>query len=168
MMPKGAEQHAANALQLAQQHDAVGLIADAQLALGGARTHLNKNEEARTGLLAAIAAYRAIRNPRGEAAARTNLAQALENLNRNEQAREEYQRAMSLDQSIGDLAGVAGVYRNLSSMLWLQGDRDGAQTAARHALELGRETGDLSMQSWSLQALATIVSDDEASDEVLQ
>jgi DNA-binding winged helix-turn-helix (wHTH) protein/tetratricopeptide (TPR) repeat protein len=164
---KGAEQHAANALQLAQQHDAVGLIADAQLALGGARTHLHKAEEARTGLLAAIAAYRAIRNPRGEAAARTDLAQTLGNLNRNDEAREEYQRAMSLDQSIGDLAGTAGVYRNLSSMLWLQGDRDGAQTAAHHALELGRETGDLGMQSWSLQALATIVSDDEASEEVL-
>jgi eukaryotic-like serine/threonine-protein kinase len=165
--PKGAEQHAADALQLAQQHDAVGLIADAQLALGGARTHLNKNEEARTGLTASIAAYRAIRNPRGEAAARTTLARALEYLSSNDEAREEYQRAMSLDQSVGDLAGVADVYRKLSSMLWLQGDRDGAQTAARHALELGRETGDLSTQSWSLQALATIVSDDEASDEVL-
>jgi DNA-binding winged helix-turn-helix (wHTH) protein/tetratricopeptide (TPR) repeat protein len=165
---KGSEQHAANALEKAQQHDAVGLIADAQLALGGARTHLNKNEEARTGLLAAIAAYRAIRNPRGEAAARTNLAQALGNLNRNQQAREEYQRAMTLEQSIGDLAGVASVYRNLCSMLWLEGDRDGAQTAARHALELARETGDLGMQSWTLQALATIASDDEASDEVLR
>jgi tetratricopeptide (TPR) repeat protein len=164
---KGAEQHAANALQLAQQHDTVGLIADAQLALGGARTHLNKNEEARTDLVASIAAYRAIRNPRGEAAARTDLAQALGNLSRNQEAREEYQRAMALDQSIGDLAGVAGVYRNLCSMLWLQGDRDGAQAAARHALELGRETGDLSMQSWTLQALATIASDDEATDEVL-
>ena len=164
---KGAEQHAANALQLAQQHDAVGLIADAQLALGGARTHLNKNEEARTGLIASIAAYRAIRNPRGEAAARTDLAQALGNLSRNQEAREEYQRAMALDQSIGDLAGVAGVYRNLCSMLWLQGDRDGAQAAARHALELGRETGDLSMQSWTLQALATIASDDAATEEVL-
>lgn len=164
---KGAEQHAANALQLAQQHDTVGLIADAQLALGGARTHLNKNEEARTDLVASIGAYRTIRNPRGEAAARTDLAQALGNLSRNQEAREEYQRAMALDQSIGDLAGVAGVYRNLCSMLWLQGDRDGAQAAARHALELGRETGDLSMQSWTLQALATIASDDEATDEVL-
>jgi ATP/maltotriose-dependent transcriptional regulator MalT len=53
-------------------------------------------------------------------------------------------------------------------MLWLEGDRDGAQTAARHALELARETGDLGMQSWTLQALATIASDDEASDEVLR
>ena len=53
-------------------------------------------------------------------------------------------------------------------MLWLSGDRDGAQAAARHALALARETGDLSLQSWTIQALATIESDDAASDEVLQ
>jgi len=41
-------------------------------------------------------------------------------------------------------------------MLWLSGDRDGAQAAARQALALARETGDLSMQSWTIQALATI------------
>ena len=164
---KSAERYAANALQLAQRRDAVGLIADAELALGGARTHLNKNEEARANLAAAIAAYRSIRNPRGEAAARMDLAQALGNLSRNQEAREEYERAMALNQSIGDLAGVAGVYRDLCSMLWLHGDRDGAQAAASHALELGRETGDLDMQAWTLQALATIASDDAASDEVL-
>jgi DNA-binding winged helix-turn-helix (wHTH) protein/tetratricopeptide (TPR) repeat protein len=164
---KGSAQHAANALRLAQQHDAVGLIAEAQLTLGGARSHLNRTEEARAGFMAAIEAYRVVRNPRGEAAARTNLAQALSTLNRNQEAREEYQRAMALSQSIGDLNGVAAVYRNLCSMMWLAGDRDGAQAAARHALELARETGDLSTQSWTLQALATIQSDDAASDEVL-
>jgi DNA-binding winged helix-turn-helix (wHTH) protein/tetratricopeptide (TPR) repeat protein len=164
---RGSEQHAAEALRLAQQHDATGLIADAQLALAGARTHLNKNEEARVSLVAAITAYRSIRNPRGEAAARTDLAQALSNLNRNQEAREEYQRAMELDRSIGDLAGVAGVYRNLCGMLWAAGDRDGAQAAARNSLALARETGDLALQSWNLQALATIASDEAASDEVL-
>ncbi len=164
---KSAERYAAEAVELARRRDAAGLIADAELTLGGARTHLNKNEEARADLAAAIAAYRSIRNPRGEAAARTDLAQALGNLNHNQEAREEYGRAMALDQGIGDLAGVAGVYRNLCSMLWLQGDRDGAQAAARHALELGRETGDPDMQAWTLQALATIASDDAASDEVL-
>jgi DNA-binding winged helix-turn-helix (wHTH) protein/tetratricopeptide (TPR) repeat protein len=164
---RGSEQHAANALRLAQQRDAVGLIADAQLALGGSWTHLNKNDEARNGFLAAIEAYRSIRNPRGEAEARINLAHALENLNRNQEAREEYQRAMALDQSIGDLAGMASIYRSLCSMLWVAGDRDGAQAAARHALELGRETGDLSMQTWTTQALATIAADDAVSDEVL-
>jgi len=164
---KGSEEHAASALRLAQQHDAAGLIADAQLALGSARTHLNKNAEAQKNFMAAIESYRTIRNPRGEAAARNDLAQALANLDRNQEAREEYQRAMALDQSIGDLAGMAAVYRNLCAMLWNAGDRDGAHAAARHALELGRETGDLAMQAWTMQALATIASDESASDEVL-
>lgn len=164
---RGSAQHAAAALRLAEQHDAAGLIADAQLALAGALTHLNENDRARTSLLAAIAAYRSIRNPRGEAAARTDLAQALGNLNRHQEAREEYQRALELYRSIGDLAGVAAVYRNLCSMLWMAGDRDGAQTAARSSLDLARETGDLALQSWTLQALATISSDEAASDEVL-
>lgn len=165
--PRASEQHAAEALRLAQRHDAAGLIADAQLALAGARTHLNENEEARASLVAAIAAYRAIRNPRGEAAARADLALALSNLDRNREAREEYERALELDRGIGDLAGVADIYRNLCSMLWLAGDRDGAQAAARSSLELARETGDLGVQAWNLQALATIASDEAASDEVL-
>jgi DNA-binding winged helix-turn-helix (wHTH) protein/tetratricopeptide (TPR) repeat protein len=165
--PKGSEAHAENALRQAQMNDSAGLIAVAQLTLGGARNHLNKNEQARTGFMAAIAAYRSVRNPRGEAAARTDLAQALSSLNRNQEAREEYQRAMALDQSIGDLAGVAGVYRNECSLLWVAGDRDGAQDAAQHALQLARETADLSMQAWTLQALATLASDDAASDTAL-
>jgi tetratricopeptide (TPR) repeat protein len=165
---KGSERHAASALRLAQQRDATGFVADAQRALGTAETLLNQNEEARAAFNAAISAYREIRNPRGEAAARAQLAYALSNLDRNQEAREEYQRAMTLDQSIGDLGGVANVYRQLSNMLWLSGDRDGAQAAARHALALARETGDLSLQSWTIQALATIESDDVASDEVLQ
>jgi DNA-binding winged helix-turn-helix (wHTH) protein/tetratricopeptide (TPR) repeat protein len=164
---RGSEQHAGNALRLAQQHDATGLIADAQLTLAGARTHLNKNEEARANLAAAIAAYRSIRNPRGEAHARTDLAQALSNLNRNQEAREEFQRAMELDRSIGDLAGIGAVYRDLCQMLWAAGDRDGAQAAARNSLALARETGDLALQSWNIQALATVASDEAASDEVL-
>jgi DNA-binding winged helix-turn-helix (wHTH) protein/tetratricopeptide (TPR) repeat protein len=165
--PRASAAHSAAALRLAQQHDAAGLIADARVALAGAETHLNRNDEARISLLAAIAAYREIRNPRGEAAARIDLAQALNNLNRHQEAREEYQRAMELDRSIGDLGGVAGVYRDLCSMLWNAGDRDGAQTAARSSLALARETGDLALQGWNTQALATIASDEAASDEVL-
>ncbi|HUO18940.1 MAG TPA: hypothetical protein VMU44_04150, partial [Steroidobacteraceae bacterium] len=164
---RGSEQHAAAALRLAQQHDAAGLVADAELALAAARSLLHKSEEARASLVAAIAAYRAIRNPRGEATARTALARALSNLNRNQEAREQFQQAMELDRSIGDLAGIAAVYRDLCNMLWLAGDRDGAQTAARNSLELARETGDLGLQSWTVQALATIASDEAATDEVL-
>ncbi|HLJ39400.1 MAG TPA: winged helix-turn-helix domain-containing protein [Steroidobacteraceae bacterium] len=165
--PRASEQHADAALRSALRHDAAGLIADAERALAGARLHLNRNEEARTSLEAAIAAYRSIRNPRGEAAARGDLAQALGNLNRNQQAREEFQRAMELYRSIGDLAGIAAVYRDLCSMLWLAGDRDGAQAAARNSLGLAREISDLGLQGWNLQALATIAADDAASDEVL-
>ena len=164
---RGSEQHAAAALRLAQQRDAAGLVADAELTLAGARTHLNKNEEARASLIAAISAYRSIRNPRGEAAARTDLAQALGNLDRAQEAREEFQRAMELDRSIGDLAGIAAVYRDLSGMLWTAGDRDGAQAAAKDSLALAREIGDLGLQAWNIQALATIASDEAASDEVL-
>lgn len=164
---KGSLEHATRALQKAEQHDATGLVADARLALGGAERLLNRNEQARDDFNTAIATYRVLRNPRKEAQARTQLAQTLENLNRQPQAREEYQRAMAIDQGIGDLAGQANVYRKLCSMLWLAGDRDGAQAAARHALELARETSDLLLQSWILQALATIKLDDAATDEVL-
>ena len=74
---------------------------------------------------------------------------------------------MALDRGIGDLAGIPNVYRYLCGMLWVAGDRDGAQAAARNSLELARETGDLGLQAWNLQALATIASDEAASDEVL-
>jgi len=74
---------------------------------------------------------------------------------------------MALDRSIGDLAGIAAVYRDLAGMLWVAGDRDGAQAAARNSLALAREIGDLSLQAWNVQALATVASDEAASDEVL-
>ena len=165
--PRASARHAAEALRLAQRHDASGLSADAQLALAGARTYLNENEQARVSLVAAITAYRSIRNPRGEAAARADLAHALANLNHNQEAREQYELALELYRGIGDLAGVADIYRSLCNMQWLAGDRDGAEAAARSSLELARETGDLMLQAWDLQALATIASDEAASDEVL-
>jgi DNA-binding winged helix-turn-helix (wHTH) protein/TolB-like protein/Tfp pilus assembly protein PilF len=164
---KGNAEHAANALLQAQQHDAPGLVADAQLQLAGARNYLHQSADARTSVTAAIAGYRAIRNPRGEATARRMLARVLDNLGRGQEAREEYQRALALYHSIGDVAGIAGVYRDLCNMLWLAGDRDGAQAAARHSLGLAREIGDLHLQAWTLRALATIASDEAASDEVL-
>jgi DNA-binding winged helix-turn-helix (wHTH) protein/tetratricopeptide (TPR) repeat protein len=165
---KGDAEHAATALHQAQQHDAAGLIADAQLELAAASTHLGRLDEARADLAAAIDGYRSIRNPRGEAQARRALAAALADLNRAQDAREEYQRALVLDQGIGDVAGVALIYRDLSSMLWVSGDRDGAQAAARHSLELARETGDLHLQAWTLRALATIAADESLSDDVVQ
>ena len=165
---KGDADHAANALRQAQQHDAAGLVADAQLELAAAKTHLGQREEARTDLTAAIEAYRSIRNPRGESAARRALAAVLADLNRGQDAREEYQRALALDQSVGDAAGVALIYRDLCELLWVSGDRDGAQTAARHSLDLARETDNLPLQAWTLRALATTAADDAVSDEVMQ
>jgi DNA-binding winged helix-turn-helix (wHTH) protein/tetratricopeptide (TPR) repeat protein len=163
---KGTLEHAEIALREAREHDAAGLVADAQVSLAGAQMHLNKNDEARSGLGAAIAGYGVIRNPRGEANARRALAAVLTGLNP-QGAREEYQRALALYQSIGDDGGVASVYRDQCAMLWLAGDQDGARAAARSALKLSRETGDLFLQAWTLRALATIASDDAASDEVL-
>ena len=164
---KAAAGHAANALQLAQQHDLPALAADARVALAGSRMHLNENEQARTELEEAIADYRSVGNPHGEAAARDALARVLGNLNRGHDAREEYQRAMALYQGIGDVAGVAGVYRDLCSLLWVAGDRDGAQAAAQHSLELARQTDDLPLQAWTLRALATIAADAAAGDDIL-
>lgn len=166
---RGSARHAALALQQAQAHDALGLVADAQVALGTARERLGQQEDARVNFEAAIAGYRAIRNPRGEATARRALAAGpLSDLHRVQDAREEFQRAMTLEQSIGDLAGQTRVYADLCDMLWTAGDRDGAQTAARHGLQLSRETGDLPMQGWMLRALATVAADESASDEVLE
>jgi DNA-binding winged helix-turn-helix (wHTH) protein/tetratricopeptide (TPR) repeat protein len=165
---KGDAEHAANALHQAQQHDAAGLVADAQLELAAAKTHLGQREDARTSLAAAIDGYRSIRNPRGEAAARRALAAVLADLDRGQDAREEYQRALALDQSVGDVGGVALIYRDLGELLWVSGDRDGAQTAARHSLELARETDNLHLQAWTLRALATIAADEAVSDDVMQ
>ncbi len=164
---RAAAAHAELALRQARQHDAAGLVADAQRTLAGAQLYLRRNEEARTGLLAAIEGYRAMRNPRGEASARRALGQTLSGLNRAQEAREEYQRALTLYQGIGDIGGVAIVYRDQCEMLWFAGDTDGARAAARNGLDLARETGDLFLQAWMLRALATIASDDAASDEVL-
>jgi tetratricopeptide (TPR) repeat protein len=83
-------------------------------------------------------------------------------------ARAEYNRAMTIDQGIGDKAGVAAIYRRVTEMLWDGGDRDGAQVAATQALEIARDTGDLKLQAWTLRALATIASDDAASDDVMR
>jgi DNA-binding winged helix-turn-helix (wHTH) protein/tetratricopeptide (TPR) repeat protein len=165
---KGDAEHAANALYQAQQHDAAGLVADAQLELAAAKTHLGQREDARADLEAAIDGYRSIRNPRGEAAARRALAAVLADLNLGQDAREEYQRALALDQSVGDVGGVALIYRDLCELLWVSGDRDGAQTAARHSLELARETDNLHLQAWTLRALATIAADEAVSDDVMQ
>ena len=164
---QGDAGHARAALESARRRDSPGLVADAEAELGHAESLLGQYREADATLGDAIRDYRAVRNPRGEAAARRALALALGSQNRNQESREQYQQALALEQSIGDLGGAALVYRDMCQMMWLAGDRDGAQAAAQGGLKLARETGDLGTQSWTLRALATIASDDAASDEVL-
>jgi DNA-binding winged helix-turn-helix (wHTH) protein/tetratricopeptide (TPR) repeat protein/TolB-like protein len=156
-----------DALRQSQIREAPGLIADARVELATAEMRQGKFEDARQQLVGAIAGYQALGNPHGEVQARSALASTYNSLQRLQDARDEYQRAMGLAQGIGDLGAVAAVYRDISSMLWLNGDRDGSQAAARRALDISRNTGDLRLQAWTLRALATIASDEAATDEVL-
>ena len=106
---KGDAEHATNALRQAQQHDAAGLTADAQLELATlppSPIWVSGKRRAHTSQPRSTAIAR-IHNPRGEAAARRTLAAVLANLSHTQDAREEYQRALALDQSVDDAEGVA-------------------------------------------------------------
>jgi DNA-binding winged helix-turn-helix (wHTH) protein/tetratricopeptide (TPR) repeat protein/TolB-like protein len=164
---KTEAEDASAALRKARQRESPGLIADALLQLATAHWHTGRNEEARNESAAAIAAYRAIGNPRGEARARSLLGAVYADTNHRQEAREAYQQAMAQYRSIGDVGGVGGVYRDLSEMLWTAGDRDGAQVAARQGLSISREIGDLPLEAWTTRALATIESDEAATDAVV-
>jgi len=164
---KSDVEHAEESLRQAQAREAPGLIADAQVELATARLHLGEFEQSKSELDAAITGYRALGNPRGEVGARLTRAMVLDSLLQHQAAVEEYQRAIALAESIGDVGDVAAIYRNICALLWVQGDRDGAQASARRALQISRSTGDLRLQSWTLRALATIASDEAATDEVL-
>jgi tetratricopeptide (TPR) repeat protein/TolB-like protein len=164
---RGQVQYAEEALRLARARQSSGLIADAQVALADAQQHLGELEPAKAELDEAVTGYHQMENPSGEVAARRLRAAILDTQMRHQEALEEYQRAIALAETIGDAGDVATIYRNISSMLWYQGDREGAQASARRALEIARITGDLQLQSWTLRALATIDSDEAATDDVL-
>ncbi|HUP06495.1 MAG TPA: winged helix-turn-helix domain-containing protein [Caldimonas sp.] len=159
---------ASAALRKARHRDAPGLVADAILELAMAHRLLGRTEEARKESEAAVDAYRAIGNPRGEAKARSLLGAVLADTNHGQGAREAFQQAMAQYRSIGDIGGVGGVYRELCEMLWTAGDRDGAQAAARQGLRISRETGDFGLESWTTRALATIEGDEAATDAVVE
>jgi len=158
---------ASSALRRARQHESPALIADALFQLATAHWHLGRNEEARNESGAAIEAYRAIGNPRGEARSRALQGAVCAATNRPQEAREAYQQAMTQYRSIGDSGGVGAVYRELSEMLWTAGDRDAAQVAARQGLAISREIGDIPLEAWTTRALATIESDEAATDAVV-
>jgi DNA-binding winged helix-turn-helix (wHTH) protein/tetratricopeptide (TPR) repeat protein len=158
---------ASAALRKARQQESQGLIADALLELATAHWHLGRNEEARGESAAAIEAYRAIGNPRGEATARRLMGAVYADTNHGQEAREAYQQAMAQYRSIGDIGGVGGVYRDLCEILWTAGDRDAAQVAARQGLRISRDIGDFPLEAWTTRALATIESDEAATDGVV-
>jgi DNA-binding winged helix-turn-helix (wHTH) protein/tetratricopeptide (TPR) repeat protein/TolB-like protein len=160
-------EHAQLAVEQAKQRDATGLLADAQVALGNAQQLLGQLAEARATLELGVSNYRAMQNPRGEINVRRALGRIAFAEHNTAEAREEYQRAMALAQGIGDEVSMAGIYTQISEVLWNAGDRDGAQAAARQSLRLAQSTADLKLQAWSLRALATIASDEAASDEVI-
>jgi tetratricopeptide (TPR) repeat protein len=160
-------QHAQEALQQAQAHETLGLVADAQVALASAQMYLGQLDSSKSALDTAIADYHEMGNPRGEVAARRLRATVLDSQLHHQPALEEYQHTIALAESIGDAGEVGAIYRNICSMLWMQGDREGAQASARRALEISRITGDLRLQIWTLRALATIASDEADTDDVL-
>jgi DNA-binding winged helix-turn-helix (wHTH) protein/tetratricopeptide (TPR) repeat protein len=164
---RGEAEHAQLAVEKAKQRDATGLLADGQVVLAHAQERLGELSDARATLELAVQNYRAIQNPRGEISVRRALGRIASGEHRTPEAREEYQRAMALAQGIGDEASMAGIFSQICELLWEAGDRDGAQAAARQGLRLAQSTADLKLQSWTLRALATIASDEAASDEVI-
>lgn len=160
-------QHAQDALRLARARESAGLAAEAKAALAEAQMYLGELDSAKSELDESVAEYHRLEIPKGEIAARRLRAAVLEAQAHHPEALEEYQRAIALAETIGDAGDVGAIYRNISRILWIQGDRDGAQASVRRALEVGRATGDLRLQSWTLQALATVASDEAATDEVL-
>lgn len=157
--------HATRALALARQRDAGGLAAEAEGELGIARSESDQ-AAADNAYQQALADYRAVGNPRGEAWVYQNIGNLyLEGDPK--RARTAYETALSEYQRIGDLNGVANVYSDLGIMLWSSGDRDSAETAIRHVLEIRRQTEDIAGQAWALAALAIQQSDEAASDEAI-
>lgn len=158
--------HASHALKLAQARDAPGLMADAERQLGIAGSYSKDRTPADALLERALADYRRVGNPSGEAAVHRDIGN-LYIENHPQRAREEYERSLALYQSIGDQNGIASAYSDLAIMLWNAGDADGSKAAVRDILQIRRMTGDIAGQAWALAALAIEESDEAASDAVV-
>ncbi|HEX4157241.1 MAG TPA: winged helix-turn-helix domain-containing protein [Rhizomicrobium sp.] len=156
-------EHARRALQLAEARDATGLKADAELVLGVALPAAEANI-AEAMLERALADYRRVSNPRGEAAVHLNVGNLL-SYTQPKRARVEYEESLAQFQNMGDQNGVASAYSDLANILWASGDRDGAEAAVRNVLRIRRETSSLVGQAWALTALAIAEADERASDE---
>ncbi|HEX7694900.1 MAG TPA: tetratricopeptide repeat protein, partial [Sphingomonas sp.] len=163
--PPSCIAHALRALELARAHDVPGLAAEAEGLIGGAKIGTDPLG-AGAYLMQALADYRTVGNPRGQA----DIYLKLGNLTSGTdpaKARTFYTSSLGLSQSIGDKAGEASAEADIGIVLWQQGDRDGAEAAVRQVLELRRETEDVKGQAWALAALAVEQSDDDASDEAI-
>lgn len=163
---KGQIAHASRALNLARARNAPGLMGDAERQLGSSQSYNKNRKQAAELLQRALADYRRVGNPSGEAAVHRDIGNVyLEN--QPQRAREEYQRSLALYQSIGDQEGIASAYSDLAIMLWSAGDRDGSEAAVRNILQIRRTIGDIAGQAWALAALAIEESDEAASDPVI-
>jgi len=165
---QAAVRFAEQALQKAQARDETGLAAAAKVALVSSRDYLGQRDGAEAMLAEAIADYRRIGNPRGEADAHLMLAVVRDEESQGAAAQAEYQSALEIYQRIGDQLGVSNVYKNLFLTLWAQGDRDAAALAAQHALAIGEEIGDLKTEAFAAGMLAYMRLDDVASDSVMK
>jgi DNA-binding winged helix-turn-helix (wHTH) protein/tetratricopeptide (TPR) repeat protein len=162
---QGVIAHAGVALEQAKAREVTGLVADAQIRLGIARSGIDAKA---AGALfdQALTNFRRIGNPHGEASVHQNIGN-LHMYDDPQRARVEYEHALAGYQAIGDRSGIAAAYSDIGIMLWAAGDRDGAQTAVRHVLAIREETGDIAGQAWALTALANIGGDEAADDEVI-
>lgn len=157
--------HAIRALELARAHDAPGQAAEAEEALGAAKTDRDPRGAAAY-LMQGLADYRTVGNPRGQA----RVYRILGNLFSDHdpaKGRSLYTKSLALSQSIGDENGVASAEADMAIVLWDQGDRDGAEAATRRVLQIRKETGDAKGQAWALSALAVGQTDEAASDEAI-
>lgn len=157
--------HATHALELARAHDAPGQAAEAEEILGSAKTAANPRLAAAY-LTQALADYRTVGNPRGEAGLYRELG-ILFSDSEPAKAREFYTRSLALSQSIGDENGIAAAEADIGTVLWAEGDRDGSESAVREVLEIRRETNDAKGQAWALTALGVEQTDESASDAAI-
>jgi DNA-binding winged helix-turn-helix (wHTH) protein/tetratricopeptide (TPR) repeat protein len=163
-MPAGTA-HAVRALELARAHDAPGQAAEAEATLGSAKGATNPRVAAAY-LMQALADYRHIGNPRGEAGVYLQLGNLFSGRDP-PKAHDLYTKSLALSQGIGDENGIAAAEADIGIVLWAEGDRDGAEAAVRKVLQIRTETADVRGQAWALAALAVEQTDEAASDAAI-
>jgi DNA-binding winged helix-turn-helix (wHTH) protein/tetratricopeptide (TPR) repeat protein len=157
--------HAVRALELARAHDAPGQAADAEATLGSVKIATDRRGAAAY-LMQALADYRTVNNPRGQAGVYQNLGNLFSD-DDPAKARNLYTKSLAVSQTIGDENGAASAEADIGIVLWGEGDRDGSEAAVRRVLQIRKQTGDAKGQAWALTALAVEQTDEAASDEAI-